>query len=292
MRLISFNVRNGGGRRIAGQVGALVAHHPDVVALQEVFASTVPVYASQFAEHGYPHAGDSFALARDSGALTGPRRYGELVVSRWPLSPITPSPFELPWPERVLSAAITTPDGSCELHTAYVPHGSGHDWTKIDTLEGIYTALACHADHPRILCGDFNLPRLETATGEVITWGQHPTKRHGYVTDRQQDGRWDRGERNIILGLAQFDLVDVFRLLNGYCARDYSWRSQTRTGETIGYRLDHIFASLALKPTACRYLHEFRAARAERSLGDPDRGDIRRVCARVTVTWPQHHSLA
>jgi exonuclease III len=260
VRLISLNVCNGGGRRICAQVDLLAAYNPDVVALQEVFASTVPVYAREFAERGYPYAANSFSQSPDPSVLTGARKYGELVVSRWPLAPRSPSLFAVPWPERILSASISTPDGACELHTTYVPHGSGHDWTKIDTLEGICSTLARHVDYPRLLCGDFNLPQVETPAGEVITWGQHKSARGGYVTERRQDGRWDRAERAMMLDLAPYDLVDAFRHLNGYSACEYSWYSQTRAGESVGYRLDHIFASLMLKPTACRYLHEIREA--------------------------------
>jgi exonuclease III len=258
MRLISLNVWNGGGQRIAAQVEALSAHQPDIVALQEVFATSVPRYAAAFAERGLPYPIDCFSLAPDPAVLTGRRGYGELLVSRWPLSPLPPSQFPVPWPERILSAVVQTPGGDCEVHTSYVPDGSGHDWLKIDVLEGMYSTLARHVDVPRILCGDFNLPQFETPTGEVITWGQRRTPSGKVITERHQDGRWDRGERNVMVGLAAFDLVDAFRLLNGYERDEQSWRPLRKSGDTVGYRLDHIFASSRVEPVRCVYLHEFR----------------------------------
>src|SRR5690348_359429 len=115
----------------------------------------------------------------------------------------------MPWPERLLSAVVRTPDGECEIHTAHIPNGSNHSWLKIETLEGIYATLAHDSDRARILHGDFNLPQLELPDGTVITWGQRKTADATYVRKCEQNGRWDQGERNIVVGLAAFDLCDA-----------------------------------------------------------------------------------
>jgi hypothetical protein len=58
----------------------------------------------------------------------------------------------------------------------------------------------------RILCGDFNTPQRESADGEVETWaGHHPQWRQ----------RWDAAERQVLTGLAAYDLPDVFHQVNG-----------------------------------------------------------------------------
>ena len=57
--------------------------------------------------------------------------------------------------------------------------------------------------------------------------------------------------------MADFDLIDVFRILHGYTVQEYSWYSNNR-GRYRGRRFDHVFASKSLAPTACRYLEEFR----------------------------------
>ena len=60
-----------------------------------------------------------------------------------------------------------------------------------------------------------------------------------------------------MLGLAEHDLADVFRALNGYSATDASWVAR-RGEKRWGRRYDHIFASRRLAASACRYLHDWR----------------------------------
>ena len=78
---------------------------------------------------------------------------------------------------------------------------------------------------------------------------------------RSRDNRpgeyWDRGERRVLVGLAEYDLVDVYRMLHGYQATESSWLLR-RAGTAIGRRFDHVFASRSLAPTSCRYLHSLR----------------------------------
>ena len=63
-----------------------------------------------------------------------------------------------------------------------------------------------------------------------------------------------------MLRLAEHDLADVFRALNGSSATDISWLAR-RGGRSSGRRYDHVFASQRLTPTACRYRHEWREQR-------------------------------
>jgi exonuclease III len=265
VRLISWNVQRPSAQRIESQVLALQARHPDIVALQEVTAHSALAFRSRFTELGLPYVTDSFALAPEPSLLVGPRQYGELLASRWPLLEVAPDGFPIPWPERVLSAIVESPWDPIEIHTTHVPHGSSHGWLKIDTLEGIYSRLACRADHPRILCGDLNTPQQELPSGEVVTWGQDILSDGVIVLEgtwRDPAGRedtserWDRGERNVLRGLAAYDLADVYRSLHGYTTQEFSWYWSGR-GRQVGRRFDHIFAS-SLGARLCSYLHTFR----------------------------------
>ena len=74
---------------------------------------------------------DNRTLAPRPAALTGPRKYGELLASRWPMEALPPARFEIPWPERVLSAAVQLPFGEVEVHVTHLPTGVGHGWIKI-----------------------------------------------------------------------------------------------------------------------------------------------------------------
>lgn len=77
--------------------------------------------------------------------------------------------------------------------------------------------------------------------------------------NRRPGADWDRGERRVLVGLAEYDLVDVFRAVHGYETTDSSWF--LRRGErAIGRRFDHVFASRSLVPKSCRYLHALREA--------------------------------
>jgi exonuclease III len=63
-----------------------------------------------------------------------------------------------------------------------------------------------------------------------------------------------KGERNVLEGLAEYGLPEVFRRLNGYDVQAFSWFVK-RKGKVIAKRhFDHTFASSDLNPTECRYL--------------------------------------
>lgn len=105
-----------------------------------------------------------------------------------------------------------------------------------------------------------------------MTWGQDILPRGKIVLEgtwRDPAGRedtslrFDLGERNVLKGLAEFNLPDVFRALHGYEVEEFSWFWKGK-GRRIGRRFDHIFASRDLKEVRCEYLHSLR----ERGLSD------------------------
>jgi exonuclease III len=241
VKLITWNVA-GRVAKLDRQVGALDRAEPDLVCLQEIRASTVPRWRAALEDMGLAH----FA---DSSAFIGPRRYFVVTASRWELTELPAIPG--PYPERVLSLVIETPRGQLELHNTHVPPAPTHGLIKVETLEAIYERLARPCGRHRVLCGDFNIPRLETTDGEVITFAErHP----------EQIERWDAAERSVITGLAEWDLVDAFRQLHGYERRDVSWVLHTRARRKAGLRLDHVLASRSLNPIHCDYHHEWREA--------------------------------
>jgi endonuclease/exonuclease/phosphatase family metal-dependent hydrolase len=253
-RLLSWNIRAGRGDRLADQVRSIVDRQPDLVALQEVIHASAPVLHQQLAQVGYPHAIDSFAMAADTMALRGPRRYGLLIACRWPILAL-PADFPIPWPERVLSARIDHPAGTLELHTTHVPPGSGNGWTKIETFLGIHQRLAVSSPVPRILCGDFNEPRGESPDGRYLSWGARPGPLGRFA--RQDPERWDAAVVAVLAGLASHDMGDAYRSVNvHHGGSDWSWRS-IRRGQTTYRRYDHVLSSRSLSPSAARYLHGF-----------------------------------
>jgi exonuclease III len=262
MKLVTWNVN---ARAAAGngkqpeQARRLIAERPEVVALQEVTTTTLPLWRAALEPEGY-RVVDSFALSANPGALRGRRRYGEVIASRFPVQPLRQDQFTLPWPERVLSVRLDADFGTVEIHNAHLPAGSSDrrdgTSTKVETFEGIATRLATRCDDAhRILCGDFNSPEKEFEDGAVVCWGGRRDA-DGVVRPRGRSGRWQRqhrAEESVLLGLSRFDLGDAFRAIHGYGARAYSYVARHR--DTVRERrFDHVFASRSLRPVAARYL--------------------------------------
>ena len=257
--LISSNT-NRRSRRAHEQADALLERHPDVVALQEVTGESGPLLAGCLARGGLIHTAHSAPIkgrASDSRA----RSSFVLVAGLLPLS-VPSTPLRLPWPEKSLSLLIRFPFGSVEVHPVHVPPGSSNGWDKVECLEAIFRGLGRHSRRRRVLCGDFNIPQLELASGKVVTWAQELRAGGVVRTKRQFRGgsgeRWDRAERQILEGLASFDVVvDVYRDLHGYQTPAYSWEL-SRKSKTFRRRFDHVFASPKLKPISCVYLQALR----------------------------------
>lgn len=161
MKLLSWNTRAGGGaERRPKQLAAIAVIAADIVALQELTVASVDAYRGGLAAAGLGYAIDSFELAPSRRRLVGPRKYGQMIASRWPLTALPPTEFAVPWRERVLSAVVRVPNfETVEIHNTHVPPGASNGWTKIRHLEGVFKRLAAAASVPRILLGDFNTPK-------------------------------------------------------------------------------------------------------------------------------------
>lgn len=259
MKLMSWNLA-GRRNKVGRQVEAIRSCSPDIFAGQEVTRHSLPTIVELFKDAGLRHVIDGFSLSPNPDLLVGPRRYGLIIASRFPLRSLPPSDFPVPWPERILSCEVIVGEHSVELHTAHVPPGSSNGWIKIETFEGIHQRLRRHENRARILCGDFNSPDVEFRDGRVKFFGQNVRSDGAIVPQRHKGqplGRWGDGERSVILDLAEYDLPDVFRHIHGYEMREASWLF-SRKGKVIARRFDHIFASLKLQPLSCEYLHAFR----------------------------------
>lgn len=241
MKLISWNVA-GRSVKLADQAAALARQDADIVCLQEVRASTMPRWRAALEAMG-------LGEIADSSEFIGERRFFCVTASPWELTELPAIPG--PHPERVLSLVIETPAGQLELHNAHVPPAQSKGFVKVETCEAIFDRLARPCDRHRVLCGDFNTPKLETTEGELITFAlNHPE----YLE------RWDAAERSLLEGLAEWDLADCFRALHGYDRQDVSWVFHTRSRRKAGHRLDHVLASASLGVSYCDYIHGWREA--------------------------------
>ena len=258
VKLISWNT-NHRTRQALDQAQAILRRAPDVVALQEIISSSVKVMTRALSSGGLPHVVTT--VGEPSFDRRGPRAFGVLIASRYPLVEDATVRLPVPWGEKSVSAVITAPLAEFEVHTVHVPPGSSNGWVKIEVLEAVFVGLSRGADRPRLLCGDFNTPQHEFSSGEIVTWAQR-IGTSGQVSLRTHfrggSGlRWDAAERNILSGLQQFGMRDVYRGLHGYEIDASSWVLR-RKGTSIGRRFDHIFASKELHAVRCTYLNEWR----------------------------------
>jgi exodeoxyribonuclease III len=245
MRLITWNVARR-RTRLAEQAAALATRRPDVVALQEVTATSEPLWRAALPEIGLPHVACSLEWAAPDRRPAGPRRAGVLLASAEPMA-AGPPDWPLPWREVALTAQVGQ---RLTVHTVHVPQAA-NGVIKPQTLDAVYEGLRAGAGTRRLVCGDFNTPRRETVEGELVTFAQD---RYGRLRPERGES-WDRAERRMLIGLDEVGMVDAFRTLNGYEPRDVSWTWRRWGG---GYRLDHVLASKDLAITACAYIHEWR----------------------------------
>lgn len=268
MRILTLNATDGGRQVIAPLFSRLPELRADVITLQEMRRELVTGWRARLREAGFEVL-DTFALMDELGLDHSGRfrQDGLLLATRYPLAPLDPTRWGLPWPERVLSAVVDSPDGRFAVHTVHVPNAStgislynkgqrelGADRLakKTETFEAIFRGLEVEAKTlPTLLTGDFNTPRSESSTGEVGYWQDScPSQLRP-----QLHARWLNAERNVIQGLAGLGMYDVFRRLHGYGVEAFSWQTTNGKGR---YRYDHVFASESFAPLACEYLHEFR----------------------------------
>ena len=248
MRLLTWNVA-GRVSRQPEQAQVVAATAPDVVALQEVTARTLPLWRAALAqagltacETGLDEMG-SGANRKVLGVLTAAR--GELVR--------LPAPADVPWPERVLCCRAQVPAaGAVEVVNVHSPIAPAPGLAKVRTHEAVAAYLAGAPRAPRVLCGDLNTPRRELPDGDVLTFAHTSVGR----LRPERGPRWDQAERALVHGLRERGWVDAFRALHGYAQREASW---TFAGDKGGWRLDHVLA-LGLRPVAAAYAHEWRRA--------------------------------
>jgi exonuclease III len=244
VRLVTWNVA-GRVARQPEQAQVIAALGADIVALQEVTATTLPMWRVALADAGLV----ACETALDLGAAgIGRKVLGVLTAAREPLMRL-PVPPGVPWPERVLCCAGA--DG-IEVVNVHSPIAPAPDLAKVRTHEAIAAYLAGRPAGRRIVCGDLNTPRRELPDGDVMTFARNSAGR--LRPDRGE--RWDRAERLLVHGLRQEGWTDAFRALHGYAEREASWTFGQDRG---GWRLDHILVQ-GLRPVACAYAHDWRRA--------------------------------
>lgn len=239
LKLITWNVERSSISRLGEQLTAIQEHTPDIIALQEVGVKASRQPRRLVRKYGFEYTAHSHEFRLDDAGNSS----GVAFASRWPFRVLAPDTFDMPAQHHALSAEFYTPFGRIEGHTVHVLPGSMAGETKVEMFEGIYDRLA-ENDPPdyRFLCGDFNSPKSEGNDGEVTVWGS--------------DDRWIEAERSVLIELAEYDLADAYRAVNGYGDDAYSFVTKNQ-GSEWRRRFDHVFASQRLNATEASYLHEY-----------------------------------
>ena len=245
LRVITWNV-NRRVSRLAEQAMALAAREPDVIALQEVTARSAALWRAACTTIGLPHVACSLDTADPARAPATRRVTGVLIAAREPLG--RAEAIAAPWPETALAAIAA----GVRVDTIHVPNAA-NGWVKVRTLEAI-RAGATDPAGPRVICGDFNVPRREHPDGTVISFARDSRER----LRPERGAEWDEAELGVVPGLRELGYADAFRALHGYARREASWTFRRMGGHGGGWRLDHLFASAQLEVRACHYHHAWR----------------------------------
>ena len=251
MRVITWNV----ARRsscLAEQCAALAAREPDVVALQEVTDTTLPLWRAVLERIGLAHVRASLDHADPSRAPARRRRTGVLVASGAALRDPSAT-LPVPWSETAVAAVAACNIGPIEVQCLHVPNAA-NGWVKAHTLQAIRTGLRAAPPTPRVVCGDLNTPRRELENGSVLSFARDSRGR----LRPERGPEWDEAELGVVPGLRDLGYRDAYRSLHGYASREPSWTWQRISGHGGGWRLDHLFTSPELEPAACVYHHAWR----------------------------------
>ena len=143
MRLLAWNIRAGGGSRLAPMMTAIAAEEADVLVLSEYHQGRAGQrLRAALAESGYPNA---------TASEPAPGRKGVLIAARTTLrdhGPIAPSLAE-PW--KLVAASI----GRLRIVGVYMPNLLA----KMPYWEALLGHLAARHPHPTLAIGDFNTCR-------------------------------------------------------------------------------------------------------------------------------------
>jgi exonuclease III len=231
VRIVSWNIRAGGGRRVEGIVDQIARWALGVVALFE-FRATPPSAELARALAGY---GLAHQLSTASAKL--PRANSLLLASRWPLARVRLRGAPGADSSRWLLARVASP---CAV-----------------------TLGAMHV--PNRVTGR-KLPFLDAVLGMAHTWRRGPAllvgdTNSGLIDLDEEAPAFDVEEDGWIRGLEAAGWVDAFRRLRGD-ERGYTWYSPNGGN---GFRIDQAFVNRALRPLLRDARHEWGRAPGGRS---------------------------
>lgn len=248
--MLSWNIRQGGGRRLGDIVAAIDGYKSDVVVLNEMRARTASALCAELARIGLVFQEHTHPTGFESGTLVAASTPLERLPRRGPSKILQHGLLEVELANECVIGAVYGPMVT-RKHRPF--------WT------GLVRHATAHVSASYLLIGDFN-----TCEAGVDAYKKPLAGSDQFVAIRHAG------------------YVDLWRRTNS--AMEYTWFSFGRGGVTLnGFRIDHALASpsFAKHVTGCRYSHVERERRlSDHSIllldtnGDSGRG--------VQGTEPEH----
>jgi exonuclease III len=144
LRLLAWNIRQGGGKRLAAIIAALAQHDADILVISEYRGGDAGArLRAALASIGYGHA---------SAAIPPPGGNGVLIAARYPFDDGGPVSEAVPEPYRMVRAYF----GPVRVYGIYMPNLL----KKVPYWEALIAALAAESLQAEALAiGDFNTCR-------------------------------------------------------------------------------------------------------------------------------------
>ncbi len=220
LRIVSWNIRAGGGVRAQGIVDQLHQWQPDVIALSEFRATDASCWiAEQLHALG-------FIYQRSTANPEEAAVNALLVASRWPLRRVNVQ--HAPANEkRWLHVNVTAPDTTLAIMAMHIPNRSSG--LKYPFMESVVNLVQHWRGPKAVLLGDTNSGRIKID---------------------EESPAFNQTEDTWINTLNLLGWADAFRLYAGD-SREYTWYSPNGKN---GFRLDQAF----LHPTLHNHLIRFK----------------------------------
>ena len=197
-RLISWNIRHGGGARIEAIAEAISGHDPDIAVRSEF-------RHNRFGAHLHEHLADMGLVHRRSGRAAPPVNTVS-VASRYPLTPLPRTRHLGQWSHRVVAAHC----GDFRIVGLYLPNLKA----KLPLLEYLVSLPRTYLKEPSLLVGDLNSGKQGVDGPDTFVFFE------GAYLEKLESQGW----------------TDGFRHFHGL-KQDFTWYSHRQNGYRLDYAI-------------------------------------------------------